>query len=88
MEMEKLTELRVCLRDFITKTDVAEYDPAVWVEEHTTRMTSCVDMWLRTYGGTITMSGTPEEGRATVYPGDNTTDPIIDIYWYTKAIRG
>ena len=84
-----LVELRVFLRDLITGAWVNSYDPVTWVGEHDKHMTTALQLFLDTFGGTITISGTPEVGRVTVYPTTGKdVAPIADFDWHTLRADG
>ena len=85
MEMEKLIELRVSLRDLITDTVVATYDQIRWVDQHAAHVSAALEQWVKTLGGTIMITGTPEVGRVTIYQTSTDTTPVVDFDWFTKT---
>lgn len=84
--MEKLAELRVNLRDLLTATGVRQFTTAEWLEQHDARLSAALEEWMKTLGGTIKITGTPERGRVTVYRKVTDTAPMIDFEWVTETV--
>lgn len=84
--MDGLIELRVFLRDVTTRVDMRSYEPMEWVEQYDARLTAAVEVYLSTFGGTISLTGTPETGRVTVWRRSTDPAPILDWCWDTEPV--
>lgn len=85
--MEKLMELRVCLRDLVNRTSLGTFNQVEWVDHHNERIGAAMQQWLGTFGGTILLTGTPEFGRVTVYRRPSDPHPILDTDWWTEVVN-
>lgn len=83
MPPDASVDLRVYVRDIVT-SQWQQFPAAKWVDEFSERFDMATDLFLDSFGGTLTVSGTAEMGRITVTAADNRT-PLMDIDWYTRS---
>ncbi len=84
--MDNLMELRVRMRDLTTHTEVGDFNQIAWVDRYNEHLATAMQMWLSTFGGTILLTGTPEQGRVTVYRKHTDRHPIMDTEWWTDTV--
>jgi len=80
-------ELRVHLRDLITHTELGDFNQVEWVDHCNERIGIAMLQWQGTLGGTILLTGTPEQGRVTVYRKHTDPHPIMDTEWWTEVVN-
>ncbi len=77
------TQLRVYVRDLLGGELVA-YPAEEWLGEYPVGINEAIQLWQQSLGGTIAMTGTPEQGRVTVNDADRVI--ILDTQWQTVAV--
>lgn len=81
---EQFDEVLVYLRDLTTQTWT--HFPAVeWIDRYAAQIRAVLDIHRATLGGTLSLTGTPECGRVTVY-APATQDIVVDFDWHTMTI--
>ncbi|KXP12700.1 hypothetical protein AXK57_00110 [Tsukamurella pulmonis] len=76
-------QLRVFLRDLISGELVA-YPAEEWLPAYADGVNEAIELWQASLGGTIAITGTPEQGRVTVNDADHII--ILDSQWWTVAV--
>ncbi|KMV17705.1 hypothetical protein ACT17_15410 [Mycolicibacterium conceptionense] len=79
------TQLRVYLRDILSGEWIS-YSTEDWLPQYYARINDALVQQQLTMGGTIAITGTPEQGRITVNDADRVI--ILDMDWRTKTIGG
>lgn len=81
----ELDPVHVYVRDILTQQWVC-YSPAQWADTYRERVRIMVEAHIRSAGGELTISGTPECGRITLARscGD---DVLLDYDWYTLTMQ-
>lgn len=69
----------------ITYNTWQRFTPSEWIDAYRDCMAYAVEMHLRSMGGELIISGTPEHGRITLVHGDG-DDIIANFDWYTMTI--
>ncbi|MBS4102845.1 hypothetical protein [Tsukamurella paurometabola] len=77
------TELRVYVRDLISGELVA-YPAGEWLGIYAAGINSAIQLWQASLGGTIAVTGTPEQGRVTVNDAGRVI--VLDSQWWTVAV--
>lgn len=77
------TELRVYLRDLIDG-DLTVFPAEAWLQLYAAGITEAVAMQQQTLGGTIAITGTPEQGRITINDADHAI--ILVTQWWTVLV--
>ncbi len=77
------TQLRVFLRDLLGGELVA-YPAEEWLNAYAEGINEAIQLQQQSLGGTIAITGTPEQGRVTVNDADRTI--IVDSQWWTVAV--
>lgn len=77
------TQLRVYVRDLISGELVA-YPAEEWLSAYAEGINAAIQLWQASVGGTIAITGTPEQGRVTVNDADRVI--ILDEQWWTVAV--
>ncbi|MBS4102903.1 hypothetical protein [Tsukamurella paurometabola] len=76
-------QLRVYVRDLISGALVA-YPAEEWLGVYASGINAAIETWQQSLGGTIAITGTPEQGRVTVNDANRTI--ILDSQWWTVAV--
>lgn len=79
--MDALDEMRVYVRNLMTNEWVA-FAPGEWIDQYESRVFDAIAMYGATFGGTLSLTGTPEHGRVTVYASP-LGEVILDYDWFT-----
>lgn len=77
-------ELRVYLRDLTTNTWL-NFAAGEWIDQYEDRIMDAMAVHAAALGGTLSMTGTPESGRVTVYEAV-TAAVILDFDWHTMTL--
>lgn len=85
MHDQGLDPVYVYVRDILTQQWM-HYTTAQWADTYRDRVLIMVDEHIRSFGGELTLSGTPECGRITLTRGDG-DDTLLDYDWYTLNMR-
>ncbi len=76
-------QLRVYVRDLLGGKLVA-YPASEWLDEYAAGINAAIETWQQSLGGTIAITGTPEQGRVTVNDADRVI--VLDEQWWTVAV--
>ncbi|QIP38034.1 hypothetical protein G9444_0790 [Rhodococcus erythropolis] len=76
-------QLRVYVRDLLGGELVA-YPAEEWLNEYASGINAAIQLWQASLGGTIAITGTPEQGRVTVNDADRVI--VLDSQWWTVAV--
>lgn len=76
-------QLRVYVRDLISGALVA-YPAEEWLNAYAAGINAAIETWQASLGGTIAVTGTPEQGRVTVNDADHVI--VLDSQWWTVAV--
>lgn len=77
------TQLRVFVRDLIDG-DLTEYPAEEWLNAYAPGVNEAIELWQASLGGTIAITGTPEQGRVTVNDADRVI--VLDTQWWTVTV--
>lgn len=80
MPTEPVVEMRVYVRDILSGS-WENFSMAEWTEKVEEYYNGAATAFHLTFGGTLTLSGTNESGRASVVTADGET--VYDYDWYT-----
>lgn len=87
-QMEDLAvQLRVHVRDRLSGTAIGDFTESEWVSTFHSRMSEVIGSWSRTFGGSLILGGSTEEGRVTVYDSAAATTPLVDLDWFTWTVQ-
>ncbi|MGC5024410.1 hypothetical protein ACLQ3K_06595 [Tsukamurella sp. DT100] len=77
------TQLRVYVRDLLGGELLAS--PAEeWLNVYAAGINEAIQLWQASLGGTIAITGTPEQGRVTVNDADRVI--VLDEQWWAVAV--
>ncbi|MGX9294417.1 hypothetical protein [Tsukamurella paurometabola] len=77
------TQLRIFVRDLIGGELVA-YPASEWLGQYAAVINGAIETWQQSLGGTIAITGTPEQGRVTVNDADRVI--VLDEQWWAVAV--
>ncbi|QRY83668.1 hypothetical protein JVY00_17700 [Tsukamurella tyrosinosolvens] len=77
------TQLRVYVRD-LTSGEPSPTRPRSGSPSTPRGINAAIEMWQASLGGTIAITGTPEQGRVTVNDADRVI--ILDSQWWTVTV--
>ncbi|NMD55845.1 MULTISPECIES: hypothetical protein [Tsukamurella] len=83
-EFEADTQLRVFVRDLIDG-DLTGYPAEDWLNAYAEGGNEAIELWQASLGGTIAVTGTPEQGRVTVNDADRVI--VLDTQWWTVTVE-
>ncbi|AUN38660.1 hypothetical protein [Tsukamurella tyrosinosolvens] len=76
-------QLRVFVRDLLGG-DLTAYPADEWLQTYAVGINAAIETWQQSLGGTIAITGTPEQGRVTVNDADRVI--ILDSQWWTVTV--
>ncbi|OSC34682.1 hypothetical protein B8W67_05390 [Mycolicibacillus koreensis] len=74
----------VYLRDILTG-EWARIEVSDWADTYRARVATAVSRQMGTFGGELTLSGSPERGRVTLINAEG-DQIIMDFDWYTLTV--
>jgi hypothetical protein len=81
---EQFDEVLVYLRD-LTADSWTHFPAGDWIDRYAEQINAVLDIHSATLGGTLSLTGTPERGRVTVYAAV-TQNVVVDFDWHTMTI--
>lgn len=76
-------QLRVYVRDLISG-ELSAYPAGEWLGQYAAGINEAIQLWQQSLGGTIAITGTPEQGRVTVNDADHAI--VLDQQWWTVTV--
>ena len=79
-----MVDVTVRLRN-LQSGEWTKYDPTTWLKDYYAFVEDSLCCWRDTVGGSIGITGTPEQGRLTVCDGDGAV--VRDFDWRTVVVE-